>query len=333
MLDYPADGGNPRDREAGARWIGRTGLAVEPDDVLVCSGSQHGITTVLATLLAPGDLLVTEELTYPGLKAVASLLHLRTQGLPMDAHGLRPDAFEDACRKGGVRALYVVPTIHNPTGTVMPEARRREIAAIARAHGVAIVEDDIHALLPAERPLPIAAFAPELSYYLMSTSKTLVAGLRVGYVAAPRGTVLAPGREPARHGLGRAAAHGGPGLDLDRGRHGGRLLARSTARRRRPRQARARERLLRPALRRPPRELLPLGAPARALAQRHLHGRGPRPRPRRHPAPRRSWWDVGPCPTRCGCAWGPPATRPSWTAVSRPPRPLAGGREGAGAVV
>lgn len=187
LLDYPADGGNPRDREAGARWIGRTGLAVEPDDVLVCSGSQHGITTVLATLLAPGDLLVTEELTYPGLKAVASLLHLRTQGLPMDADGVRPDAFEDACRKGGVRALYVVPTIHNPTGAVMPETRRREIATIARAHGVAIVEDDIHALLPAERPLPIAAFAPELGYYLMSTSKTLVAGLRVGYVAAPRG--------------------------------------------------------------------------------------------------------------------------------------------------
>ncbi|HVQ31057.1 MAG TPA: PLP-dependent aminotransferase family protein [Vicinamibacteria bacterium] len=187
LLDYPADGGNRRDREAGARWISRTGLVVDPDDVLVCSGSQHGITTVLATLLAPGDLLVTEALTYPGLKAVASLLHLRTLGLPMDGHGLLPEAFEDACCQGGVRAVYIVPTIQNPTGSVMPETRRREIAAIARAHGVAIVEDDIHALLPAERPQPIAAFAPELGYYLMSTSKTLVAGLRVGYVAAPRG--------------------------------------------------------------------------------------------------------------------------------------------------
>jgi DNA-binding transcriptional MocR family regulator len=187
VLDYPADGGNLRDREAGARWIGRTGLAVEPDDVLVCSGSQHGITTVLATLLAPGDLLVTEELTYPGLKAVAGLLHLRTQGLSMDPAGLRPDAFEDACQNAGVRALYLVPTIQNPTGSVMPEARRREIAAIASAHGVAIVEDYIHALLPSERPRPLAAFAPEQGYYLMSTSKTLLAGLRVSYVAAPRG--------------------------------------------------------------------------------------------------------------------------------------------------
>jgi len=187
VLDYPADGGNPRDREAGARWIARTGLERAADDVLVASGSQHGITTVLATLLAPGDLLVTEELAYPGLKAVAGLLHLKTLGLPMDGAGLRADAFEDACRTGEVRALYVVPTIHNPTGAVMPEARRRDIALIARAHDVVIVEDDIHALLPEERPKPLAVHAPERTYYLMSTSKTLMPGLRVSYLAAPSG--------------------------------------------------------------------------------------------------------------------------------------------------
>ena len=189
LLDYPADGGNPEDREAGAEWIRRTGLPAEPGRVLVCAGSQHGLTTVLATLLQPGDLLLTEALTYPGLKAVAGLLHLRLQGLPMDAHGLRPDAFEDACRGGAPRAVYTIPTIQNPTTTVMPEERRREIAAIARAHGVAVVEDDIHALLPEERPRPIAAFAPELSHYLMSTSKTLVPGLRIAYMIAPEGMV------------------------------------------------------------------------------------------------------------------------------------------------
>lgn len=189
LLDYPADGGNPADREAGASWIERTGLPALPGRVLVCAGSQHGITTVLATLLSPGDLLLTEALTYPGLKAVAGLLHLRLQGLPMDADGLRPDAFEDACHGGAARALYTIPTIQNPTASVMPEERRREIAAIARAHGMPVVEDDIHALLPAERPRPLATFAPELSYYLMSTSKTLVPGLRIGFVLAPEGMV------------------------------------------------------------------------------------------------------------------------------------------------
>jgi DNA-binding transcriptional MocR family regulator len=189
LLDYPSDGGNDPDREAGAEWVARTGLPAEAGRVLVCAGSQHGLTTVLATLLQPGDLLLTEALTYPGLKAVAGLLHLRLQGLAMDAHGLRPDAFEDACRNGAPRAVYTIPTIQNPTASVMPDERRREIAAIARTHGVAVVEDDIHALLPPERPHPIAAHAPELSYYLMSTSKTLVPGLRIAYVLAPEGMV------------------------------------------------------------------------------------------------------------------------------------------------
>jgi DNA-binding transcriptional MocR family regulator len=185
LLDYPAAGGNAADREAGAAWIARAGVEAAPGDVLVCTGSQHGLTVVLATLLGPGDLLLTESLTYAGVKAVAGLLHLRLRGLPIDAQGLRPEALEDACREGGAKALYLIPTHHNPTTAVMPEARRREVVAIARAHGLAIVEDDVHGLLPEERPRPIAALAPERSYYLTSTSKTLAPGLRIAYVAAP----------------------------------------------------------------------------------------------------------------------------------------------------
>ena len=142
----------------------------------MCTGSQHGLTVVLATLLEPGDLLLTESLTYAGVKSVAGLLHLRLKGLPIDAQGLRPEALEEACREGGAKALYLIPTHHNPTTAVMPEERRREIVAIARAHGLAIVEDDVHGLLPEERPRPIAALAPERSYYLTSTSKTLAPG-------------------------------------------------------------------------------------------------------------------------------------------------------------
>jgi DNA-binding transcriptional MocR family regulator len=189
LLDYPAAGGNAPDREAGADWIGRTGLPARPGDVLVCTGSQHGMTVLLATLLEPGDLLLTESLTYSGLKAVAGLLHLRLRGLPIDAHGLRPDALDEACRAGGAKAVYLIPTLHNPTTAVMPEQRRREIAEIAERHGLAIVEDDVHGLLPEERPRPIAALCPERTYFLTSTSKTLAPGLRIAYVLAPHGMV------------------------------------------------------------------------------------------------------------------------------------------------
>jgi DNA-binding transcriptional MocR family regulator len=185
LLDYPPEGGQPSHREAGAEWLRRTGLRCGADQVLVCGGSQHGLLSALATLLEPGDLLLTEGLTYAGLKAAASVLRLRLHGLPLDAHGVVPESLEAACRRGGVKALYCVPTIQNPTCSVMPVERRRALADIARAHGVTIVEDDVHARLAADAPLPIQTLAPERTVYVTSTSKTLAPGLRVGFVCAP----------------------------------------------------------------------------------------------------------------------------------------------------
>jgi DNA-binding transcriptional MocR family regulator len=183
LLDYPAAGGNAADREAGASWIARAGVEAAPSDVLVCTGSQHGLAVVLATLLEPGDLLLTESLTYAGVKAWrGTALRLRAFPSTTRASALGARA---ACREGGAKAIYLIPTHHNPTTAVMPEGRRHEIVRLARAHGLAIVEDDVHGLLPEERPRPIAALAPERSYYLTSTSKTLAPGLRIAYVAAP----------------------------------------------------------------------------------------------------------------------------------------------------
>src|SRR6266704_690025 len=93
-----------------------------------------------------GDTLATECLTYPGMRALANLLDLRLVGLAMDADGLLPDAFESASRGGAIKAVYTMPTLHNPTTAIMPEERRRAIAQIARQYGVAIVEDDVYGL-------------------------------------------------------------------------------------------------------------------------------------------------------------------------------------------
>jgi DNA-binding transcriptional MocR family regulator len=185
LLAYPPDGGAPEHRAAGAEWVRRSGLVARPEGTLVSSGSQHGMTVVFAGLMAPGDLVLTESLTYPGMKTLAGLLSLRLQGLAMDEHGLRPDAFAAACRARPPKALYCVPTLQNPTTAVMPEDRRREIAAIARQHDVLIVEDDVHGRVP-EKPLrPLSAFAPERSIYVTGTSKVLAPGLRVGFIVAP----------------------------------------------------------------------------------------------------------------------------------------------------
>ncbi len=185
LLEYLPHAGTPRQRAAGAAWIGRAGLRVGAEQVIVCNGAQHGLAIALTALAAPGDLVLAEFLTYPVFKTLAGLLHLKVQGLPVDDEGLRPEAFEAACKGGTARFLYTIPTIQNPTASILPEARRRRIAGIAEAHDVTILEDDIYGLLPAERPLPIARHAPERTVYVTSLSKTLAPGLRIGFLTAP----------------------------------------------------------------------------------------------------------------------------------------------------
>lgn len=185
LLDYAPDGGAPAHRAAGAAWAAMAGVNSAPEQVLVSSGSQHAMTAVFTALVQPGEVVLTESLTYPGMKALAGLLHLRLQGLPLDAQGLRPDGLEAACRSGAAKVLYCIPTLHNPTVAVMPEERRREIVRVARVHNLVIVEDDVHGLLAEDAPSPLAALAPERTCYLAGTAKTLAPGLRTSFVVAP----------------------------------------------------------------------------------------------------------------------------------------------------
>lgn len=186
LLTYqPEAAGAERHRAAGVEWIARSGLRTRPEQVLVCNGALHAMTVVFSTLCRPGDTVFTESLTYPGMKNLANLLNLRLQGLLVDGEGIVPEAFEEACRRGAARVLYTIPTVQNPLGTVMTEARRRELAAVAAAHEVAVVEDDVHSFMLPGPPPPLSSFAPENSYYIMSTSKSMAGGMRVGYLVAP----------------------------------------------------------------------------------------------------------------------------------------------------
>ena len=186
LMDFyqPAPG-MARHRDLGAQWIRRSGLEVPADRIIVTSGAQHGAATVLASLAKPGDVVLTEQVTYTGMKAIASLLHLQLRGVAMDGEGIVPDALEAACRESAPRALYCMPTLQNATARTMSLARRHAIAEVAARHHVALIEDDVYGFLP-DHPLPpITAIAPTNSYYITSTSKSMAPGLRVGYVVAP----------------------------------------------------------------------------------------------------------------------------------------------------
>ena len=131
LLDYQPHGGMAHHRAAGAAWMETHGLSVPSERIVVTAGAQHGLAICLGALLRPGDVLLTEPLTYPGIRAVAELFKLRIQSVAMDDDGILPEALEAACRDGAPRALYCIPTLQNPSGSIMSHERRAAIAARA----------------------------------------------------------------------------------------------------------------------------------------------------------------------------------------------------------
>lgn len=185
MTAFRPINGAARHREAAARWLEPTGLDPDPERILISNGAAHGLQLALATLTNPGDLVLTSSLVDHGIISLASVLHFRLAGLPIDEHGILPEAFDEACRGGEVKVLCCTPTLNNPTSSLMPLERRRALADIAVRHHVAIVEDDVYGPLLADAPPALSSLVPEISIYVTSFTKSVVAGLRTGYVVAP----------------------------------------------------------------------------------------------------------------------------------------------------
>lgn len=177
--------GLPEHRAAGAAWMARAGAPADAERVLVCGGAQQAMTLALSLLGEPGQVVLVDEVTYPGIKTLADLLRLQLVGVPGDGEGLLPDALASAARRNRSRVVYTLPNLHNPTGLVMSAGRRHEVAEVARRHGLSILEDDTYGFLLERPPAPLAALAPERTWFVSSTSKALAPGLRIGYLAVP----------------------------------------------------------------------------------------------------------------------------------------------------
>lgn len=185
LLRYAPHGGRLHERACVARHLARRGLAVGPDNIVVVDGAQHGLTVAAMALLKPGDVVAVDALTYPGFKVLAEMLHLVLAPLPAAGQGLDLDALERLCARRRVRAVYVMPTLHNPLGWVSGLAWRRKLAAIVRRNDLIAIEDAAYAFLEDDPPAPLAALAPEATVYVSGLSKSVATGLRFGFVAAP----------------------------------------------------------------------------------------------------------------------------------------------------
>lgn len=185
LLHYQPHGGRPHEREVVAQHLESRGLKVDSANVLIVDGAQHGLATTAMALLKPGEVVAVDALTYPGIKVLAESLGLELAPVPADGMGPDMEALDELCGRRRVRAVYAQPTVHNPLGWVMSLQRRRELVALARRHGLLLIEDAPYAFLEANAPPPLAALAPELTVYVSGFSKSVATGLRVGFLAAP----------------------------------------------------------------------------------------------------------------------------------------------------
>ena len=169
------------------------GIACSPDDILVVSGSLQALDLVNATLLARGDTVIIERDTYQGALNRLTRLDVNVIGIPLDGEGMRIDILADVLadlKRRGVtpKYIYTIPTVQNPTGTIMPEGRRAELLELAEQYGVPIFEDDCYADLTWDGQRPPALYAMSRTgnvIHIGSFSKSIAPALRVGFIVAP----------------------------------------------------------------------------------------------------------------------------------------------------
>jgi DNA-binding transcriptional MocR family regulator len=183
-LSYRDPGGSGAERDIAAEWLRSRIAEARGDRVVICPGTQNALFDLLIALTSPGDVVLTEALTYPGIKAAAACRGARLVGVPMDEHGILPDALDAACRKHSPKAVYLIPTIHNPTTATMPRSRREQVAEILRARNVLLLEDDAYGMLE-PKAVPLAALIPERTYFAATFSKCIAPGLRVSFLLTP----------------------------------------------------------------------------------------------------------------------------------------------------
>ena len=184
LLDYGPSQGLVRHRRVLAAWIGGRGLAVDPERLILSNGAQQALMIALGALTRPGDTVLVEALTYPGIHSLAGLYGLRLRPVAMDREGLCPRALDTALRDSDSRLLFCMPWAHNPTTATQGGERREALAALVRQHQLPLVEADVYdhgdVVLPA-----LSALCPEQGLYLGSLSKMVAPGLRLGFLHAP----------------------------------------------------------------------------------------------------------------------------------------------------
>jgi DNA-binding transcriptional MocR family regulator len=193
-LQYGATEGYPALREQLSQFMASKGVAgLNPDDLIVTTGSQQALDLIGKTMLDPQDTVIVEAPTFLATIQCFRLYGPRVIGVPIDAHGVDVDALQALVVQHKPKLIYLVPTFGNPSGAMLSLERRLKILELAVRHQVLVVEDDPYGDLYFGAPPPPSLLAlservPGSRQWLAhcgSLSKVLSPGLRVGWLIAP----------------------------------------------------------------------------------------------------------------------------------------------------
>jgi len=193
-LQYGSGQGDPVLREQILDVMSEVGISAHPDDIVITTGSQMALDLVVRVFCDPGDVVLVESPSYVGALGVFRAYECEVIHVAMDEIGLDPVALDETIKKvqlegKKIKMIYTIPSYHNPAGVTQTPQRRTDVLAVARKHGLLILEDDPYGLLGFDGVIPraIRADDSENVIYLGSFSKTIASGLRVGWAVAPHG--------------------------------------------------------------------------------------------------------------------------------------------------
>ncbi|MBZ9604751.1 aminotransferase-like domain-containing protein [Phyllobacterium chamaecytisi] len=172
-------------QEAGSKWLSGAGWVPEPASIVPTLGAHSAILAVIAAITVPGDRVAFEDLTYCSAARSVNLMGRRSIILHTENGSATPDDFERLCAQQHPKLVFLMPSLHNPTATTMPEDHRRAIVEIARRHNVWIIEDEIYGSVMGNDHIKIADLAAERTFHIGGLSKSVAAGVRGGWVACP----------------------------------------------------------------------------------------------------------------------------------------------------
>ena len=183
LLDYGNPLGIPYHKTAAQKWLRCFGMEVPTNNIAITSGGQNSLTLLLISLFHPGDKIAVDTYIYPNFIELSKMLNIRLLPIPNDELGMLPEQLDIACRKNKLQGIYLNPSCNNPTAISMNMERRKAIADVIRKHKLILLEDDTYSFLAPPDILPISHFVPDQYIYILSASKSLSSGLRIGFIA------------------------------------------------------------------------------------------------------------------------------------------------------